>query len=164
MDAEEWIERLTERLQGKKLARLWLPHDARAKTFAARNSPVEQFISRFGTDVVRISPLTKKEHSINAGQVVMRRSRFNKTRCAQGLSALRAWQYAYDQERKQYSRAPVDDWAADAADAFCEGAKVMQERVIEAKAKQPVPLHVSNPYGETLNDLWRTAPQLSRRI
>ena len=30
----------------------------------------------------------------------------------------------------------MQNWSTDAADAFCEGAKVMQERVVELKPEQ----------------------------
>ncbi len=169
LDAQEWIERLAQRLDGKRLGRIWLPHDARAKTFAAQHSPVEQFIARFG-DKVAISPQTKKLHSIEAGQVVMRRTKFHKTRCAAGLSALRAWQYEYDEVRKQYSKNPLDDWSCDAADAFCEGAKIMRERVIPKRedkrarvliaGQQDVPDDFAHA---TLNDMWREHERETRK-
>ena len=165
LDAQEWIERLKERIGSKKLTRIWLPHDARAKTFAAKHSPIEQFVAAFGADKVAISPQTKKEHSINAGQVVMRHVRIHKTKCARGLAALRSWSYSYDDVRKQYSKAPVDDWAADGADAYCEGAKVMQQRVIEKREEKPIRgVTVGNIHGVTLEEMWKTAPKTSARI
>jgi hypothetical protein len=160
LDAGEWIERLSKRLEGKRLSRIWLPHDARAKTFSARHSAVEQFISHFDTgnkSVIGVVPQSKlKGHAINAGQVVLRRCRFHRTRCASGLAALRSWAYEYDEERKAYSKEPRQDWACDAADAFCEGAKIMQERVIETK-KPVVPRHivVDGESTLTINDMWK---------
>lgn len=164
LDAGEWIERLKQKLADRVLARVWLPHDAKAKTFAARHSPVERFIQAFGEDKVRISPQTKKEHSINAGQVVLRSCRFHRTRCASGLAALRSWSYRYDDERKAYSRQPVDDWACDAADAFCEGAKMMQERVIEVKKDEPLRGLMVGVPSVTLEEMWASRPSRERRI
>ena len=160
LDAEEWIERLQERIGNRKLARIWLPHDARAKTFAAQHSPVEQFLKAFGMDKVSVVPQTKKLHSINAAQTVIQRCRFNVKQCEYGLAALRNWAYEYDHERKQYSREPMQDWSTDASDAFCEGAKVMQERIVAAKTDDRARiLHVGDlPEGTTqatLDDLWR---------
>ena len=156
LDAEEWIERLEKRLEGKKLGKIWLPHDAKAKTFAAKHSAVEQFITKFTTDKVAVVPQSKlKGHSINAGQVVMRRCYFNRTKCAEGLAALRSWAYKYDEELKQYSKEPQQDWACDAADAFCEGAKVMQERVIEiTREKKERVLMVGEGNTFTMDDMW----------
>lgn len=169
LDAEEWIERLKHRIGKRPLKRLWLPHDARAKTFAAKHSAVEQFIAAFGVDRVAIVPRSNlKSHSINAGQVMMRHCWFAKTACARGLAALRSWQYEYDDERKQYSKNPVDDWAADGADAFCEGAKVMQERVITPKDDpRPRALIIGEvPEGfaqANLNDMWKEHEKVHSR-
>jgi len=163
LDAEEWIDRLKNRIGDKPLKRIWLPHDARAKTFAAKHSAVEQFVAAFGADKVAIVPRSNlKSHSINAGQVVMRHCHFNRAKCHQGLAALRSWAYEYDEERKAYGKNPLDDWAADGADAFCEGAKVMQERIIERAPDhvQRVLVAGGEPAPEgfavaTLDDMWR---------
>lgn len=164
LDAGEWIERLKLKIGDRPLAQIRLPHDAKARTFSAKHSAVEQFLSAFGHDKVSVTPQTKKEHSINAGQLVMRKCRFNREKCAKGLAALRAWSYAYDDERKSFSKAPVDDWSCDAADAFCEGAKVMQER--EA-AKSPVKrseLAVGRASTLTMDEMWRSHERgISRR-
>lgn len=156
LDAEEWIERLKARIGPRKLARIWLPHDAKAKTFSAQHSAVEQFLTAFGHDCVAIVPQTKKLHSINAAQIVISKCRFNATKCARGLAALRSWCYEYDHERKQYSKEPVQDWSTDASDAFCEGSKVMQERIIEVpKDTAARPLMVGEENRYTMEDAWR---------
>jgi hypothetical protein len=96
-----------------------------------------------------------KGHAINAGQVVLRRCRFHRTRCASGLAALRSWAYEYDDERKQYSKEPLQDWSCDAADAFCEGAKIMQERVIVKQEKPKVRTLMVGPENTlTVDDMW----------
>ena len=168
LDAGEWIERLQKRLGNRKLGKVWLPHDAKAKTFAARHSAVEQFLAGFGHDKVAVVPQSKlKGHAINAGQVVLRHCRFHKTRCADGLAALRSWAYEYDDERKQYSREPMQDWACDAADAFCEGAKIMQERVIEKKEKARPRQFMTGEHAidssVTMDDLWKIHDQQTNR-
>jgi hypothetical protein len=166
LDAEEWIERLKERIGTRKLARIWLPHDARAKTFAAQHSAIEQFLAGFGHDRVAIVPQTKKLHSISAAQMVIGKCRFHSEKCARGLAALRSWAYEYDHERKQYSREPVQDWSTDAADAFCEGAKVMQERIVTLpdKSKEPRILAAGSQNEYTMNDAWADhARHVSRR-
>lgn len=164
LDAEEWIERLKERLGTRRLARIWLPHDAKAKTFAAQHSAVEQFLAGFGHDRVAIVPLTKKLHSINAAQMVIGKCRFDAAACARGLAALRSWSYEYDHERKQYSKEPVQDWSTDAADAFCEGAKIMQERVItKPKDDKPRSIAVGEANTYTMQDAWRDAERANSR-
>jgi phage terminase large subunit len=46
LDASEWIPRIQSKPY--KLKTIWLPHDARAKTFTTRHSALEQFIQAFG--------------------------------------------------------------------------------------------------------------------
>ena len=166
LDADEWCERLKPKIGDRKLDFIWLPHDAKAKTFSAKHSAIETFITHFGANKVGIVPQAKsKSHSINAGQVVMRHTHFSKTACAKGLAALRSWAYKYDYERKQYSKEPLDDWACDAADAFCEGAKMLQERVIEKPKKDEARYIAVGPTNTaTLDDLWAMTPKASRRI
>lgn len=164
LDAEEWIVRLKERIGTRKFGCIWLPHDARARTFAAKHSAVEQFVSEFGADKVAISPETKKQHSINAARSVIRYCGFNRTRCAPGLAALRAWSYEFDEERKQFSKEPVQDWSTDAADAFCEGAKVMQERVVEVKPKPKGDLMVGEDSRLSMDQLWAEERRPRMRI
>jgi hypothetical protein len=90
----------------------------------------------------------------------MRRCKFHRTKCASGLAALRSWAYEYDDERKQYAKEPLQDWSCDAADAFCEGAKIMQERVIEKKKENKARLLMVGPENEfTMNDMWKLHEQ-----
>lgn len=168
LDADEWCDRLKEKIGRKRLGILCLPHDARAKTFAAKYSPVETFAKAFGIEHVKCAPRTAKLHSINAGQVVMRNCRFDKERCAVGLNALRSWAYKYDPDRKSYSKEPVDDWAADASDAFCEGAKMLKERIMEVKHEERAQLGLEIGTNKlTLDEVWASheaEAQEERRI
>lgn len=113
LDAEEWAERLKLKLSinGYKLDRLWLPHDAKAKTFAAKHSAVEIFLKDFGAKSVRVVPQMKKADYINAARLVIRNCRFSTERCKDGLDALRSWQYEYNAETSSFSKDPKHDWA-----------------------------------------------------
>jgi len=140
IDAEEWCFRLKERinrykLEGRKspLGRIWLPHDARAKTFAAKNSAVEIFIDHFGADHVAITPNSAKADRINAARVLTPRVAFNATKCASGLHALRAWSFKYDEEKKTFSAEPDHDWASHDGDSYSYGCLVM----VQAEPPKP---------------------------
>jgi phage terminase large subunit len=133
MDADEWCDRLIQKLNvyhsmaGKNpLAKIWLPHDARAKTFAAKHSAVEIFIKRFGADKVAITPPSSIPDRINAGRKIIERCAFNETKCAAGIEGLRSWAYEYDEEKKMFGNAPVHDWASHPSDAFTYGCLIMQ--------------------------------------
>ena len=133
LDADEWTTRLTERLAGRTLDKIWLPHDAKAKTFAAKHSAIEIFLGKFGGEVMRIVPNTAKGDRINAARKVMPHCYFAKTKCATGLKGLRAWSFEWNQETRQFSREPKHDWASHPGDGWSYGAQVMQEHIVEKK-------------------------------
>lgn len=127
LDASEWIPRLKAR--GHVITKIWLPHDAKQKTFQSRHSAVEQFLEAFGHERVGIVPDSKIHDRINAARVVMPRCRFHRTKCKLGLNGLRSWSYRYNEETKTYSKEPVHDWASHPGDGFSYGAQVMREMV-----------------------------------
>jgi phage terminase large subunit len=128
LDASEWIPRLQEK--GYKIRKIWLPHDAKIKTFQTRHSALEQFLDAFGAERVEIVPQSKVQDRINAARVVMPRCRFHRTRCKPGLNGLRNWSFEYNDNTKTYSRSPKHDWASHPGDGYSYGAQVMQERAI----------------------------------
>jgi phage terminase large subunit len=137
LDAEEWCDRLKERLAGRKLDKIWLPHDARAKTFSAKHSAIETFLNAFGGDTMRIVPNTSKGDRINAARKVMPHTWFNKTRCHKGLMGLRAWSFEWNQDTRQFSREPKHDWASHPGDGWSYGAQVMQEHIVKKPVIRP---------------------------
>jgi phage terminase large subunit len=164
LDADEWCDRLERRRteRGYRLGRVWLPHDAKAKTFAAKHSAVEIFLAKFGPTKVAIVPDATKADRINAGRRVLARCSFHTTKTEKGRDGLSAWSYVYDEERKEFSKEPDHNWASHDGDAFSYGAQVLEEHVIEAPADhvqrvivaggEPVPDGFA---AATLNDMWR---------
>ena len=118
IDAEEWCQRLAERinkykLEGRRtpLGKIWLPHDARAKTFAAKRSAIEIFADFFGHDHVAITPQSRISDRVNAARVLLPRVEFHATNCEKGLDGLRSWSYQYNEETKIFSNEPIHNWA-----------------------------------------------------
>lgn len=133
IDAEDWCDRLQEKLSAYKLSngkpalgRIWLPHDARAKTFAAKHSAVEIFSKKFGMDKIRVTPDSSKAHRVNAARVLTQKVAFNATKCHQGLNGLREWSYEYDEDKKTFSSEPKHDWASHDGDGYSYGCLIMQ--------------------------------------
>lgn len=131
LDADEWIPRLQERLgeRGWPLGKIWLPHDARVKTFQSRYSVIERFLEAFGPQKCDIVPRTSKTDRINAARHVVRSCEFHKTNCEAGLDGLRAWIYAWDPDKQVFSREPEHNWASHPSDAYSYGCQVMQNFV-----------------------------------
>lgn len=156
IDAEAWCDRLKTKLTGRKLAKIWLPHDARAKTFAAKHSAVEIFAKAFGADRVAITPDSKKADRVNAARVMIGRCEFSDL-CEPGLEGLRAWSYEYNEETKTFSSEPLHDWASHDGDGFSYGCLIMQLTKPPIK-EQPVIYPIRGESGRIvtapLNELW----------
>lgn len=162
LDADEWCERLARRCteRGYMLGKVWLPHDAKARTFAAKHSAVEIFIAHFGTDKVRIVPDSGREDRINAARKVVRSCSWHQDKTEKGRDGLTSWCYEYDEERREFSKEPRHDWASHDGDAYSYGALIMQEREIEVKKDdRPRALVVGEVPPDmaqaSLNDMWK---------
>jgi hypothetical protein len=153
LDAEEWLDRLKTHPRANKLL---LPHDARAKTFQSRHSVVEQFLKGDVADEVRVNPVRKKADSIAAGRKVLSRCRFDAFKCQEGLAALRNYHFRYDDEQRIFSSEPDHDWSSHAADAFCEGASMLQDYVAPKDPKAIIIPPANRAF--TLEQLWDLAP------
>lgn len=177
LDAEEWCDRLAETIRkytmadgSSALGMIWLPHDARAKTFAAKRSAVEIFVDYFGSDHVSITPNSSKADRVNAARVLVPKVKFHATKCARGLDGLRSWSYEYDEEAKIFSSEPMHDWASHDGDGFSYGCLIMREREPAKEPKDTMPRGVvvmpdgSFNLGASLNDMWKEQPQRRARV
>lgn len=167
IDAEEWADRLHKRISQYRLAngksalgKIWLPHDARAKTFSAKRSAVEIFISKFGAGHVAITPNSSKADRINAARVLTKRVKFHETKCHRGLDGLRSWSFEYNEEAKTFSSEPLHDWASHDGDGYSYGCLIMQQVAPPPPEKEPM----KGLREMSLNDAWSTQRQQSGRI
>lgn len=170
-DADEWAERLKVRLNkyalsGKRnaLGHIWLPHDARAKTFAAKHSAVEVFLSHFGAEHVRITPNSSKADRVNAARVLTPRVAWHASNCKRGLEGLRAWSYEYNDDTKTFGNEPLHDWASHDGDGYSYGCLVMQQVSPPKNETEAVRQVAVGANTATLDDMWRTARRPDGRI
>ena len=154
-DADDWIPRLYKLIGTKTLGKIYLPHDARHKTFQSKHSTVEKFLEAFGPKYVDIVPLDKKATRISAARTVVTRCEFNLKHCEQGLDGLRAWQFEFNEETGILSKEPKHDWASHPGDAFSYGCQIMEEYI--HKADQEDEDIAANAKPATLNQLWDAA-------
>ena len=163
MDADDWIDKL--RASPYRIKRIWLPHDARNKTFQSKHSAMERFLSAFGPEKIAIVPLGKIPDRINAARRVIERVRFHATHCEDGLTGLRSWSYKWDEEKRIRSKEPEHDWASHPGDAFSYGAQVLEELMRPALVVPPPIRGVTvGQSAVSLDEMWRTAPRSTRRI
>ena len=170
LDADDWIPRINAsvlELGCKKPPKIWLPHDARAKTFQSKHTTIEKFAERFGPGNVEIVPMSKKLDQIEAARTVINKCEFHKDLCEDGLDGLMAWEFSYKDEDGVFSREPVHNWASHPSDAFAYGCQIMAQIEQKPEEKPPIfPIIGHNSYIETapLNTLWKEAPRKSNRI
>lgn len=143
-----------------------LPHDARAKTLAAQGkSVIEQLAEHLGINNLAIVPDLGVQDGIQAVRQCLPMCWFDKTKCAEGIEALRQYQREYDEDKKAFRSSPRHDWTSHPSDAFRMMAVAWR---LEPKVKQPnvvKPLIVGPENTVTLNDMWATyQPPRSSRI
>jgi len=99
--------------------RHYLPHDARARSLQTGMSILDQFMGRFQTHQIEIVPGLLVEDGIAAARKTLQMTglRFH-PRCKQGLLALKAYAYGYDEEKKCFAKKPEHTWASNGSDAF----------------------------------------------
>src|SRR5690606_8666838 len=120
LDADDWLPRIQDTIHelGGRLGKIWLPHDAKAKTFQSKHTTVDKFLSGFGAGKVSIVPMTKKSDQISAARTVIQRCAFNRTACEDGIDGLTAWEFSYNEDLGVFSREPLHNWASHPGDAF----------------------------------------------
>lgn len=143
--------------RGYRYVRHYLPHDARHRTAVTMVSYQDAATERWG-EKVAISPMLSLADGIQAGRWLLQQpdTRFH-TGCTQGVEALRAYHYEWDEDRKTLARLPSHDWSSHTADAFRYAAVVAKITGLIDKPKPliPDPPLARDPGSFTLAELRR---------
>lgn len=117
-DSQKSINHYIQLMQSKEYiyGTDWLPHDAKAKSLQTGKS-TEEVMLAMGRKV-QITPNLSVFDGINAARTIFNRCFFDKTKCSDGLRALRHYRYDIDPISKQLSGRPLHDFASHGADAF----------------------------------------------
>lgn len=159
MDADDWAPELIKKMEEwgiplNRLGKIWLPPDARAKTFQSKHTTVERFIAKFGVHKIGVIPPSKKADQVSAAREVIDRCEFHKERCEDGLDGLMAWEYEWNEDNNVFSREPKHNWASHPGDGYSYGCQRMQE-VMPTKADEPERhLEVGPGNTMTMDDAW----------
>lgn len=171
MDAQDWIDVIKEKLDGigkDCLGKIWLPHDAMARTFQSKHSSMEQFLIAFGGNHMGKVPQTKKHEQVEAARTVIKNCAFNRDKCEQGLDGLRAWEFKYSEEAGVFSREPDHNWASHPGDAFAYGCQKVDDFKQESSQKPDIFAIKGTNSGKIatipLNDLWLETKTRVERI
>jgi len=111
--------------KGYRYVKHWLPHDARAKTWASGRSGIEQMIDRYGTGAVAITPELSVSDGIEALRSVLEGDVRIHVRCDastvpginSGLESLRSYKYAWNESLQAFSKEPIHNAFSHSADA-----------------------------------------------
>jgi phage terminase large subunit len=137
--------------KGYQYEKIWLPHDARAKSLQTGRSTVEQFLhAGFPVD---ITPQLSRQQGIDAARQVLPLCWFN-PRCMPGVEALRAYRRKFDEKRKVLSNEPIHDWSSHGADGFRYLSLVVRERILPKVQEPPPPVELV-PEPICLEDLFQ---------
>lgn len=152
----------------------WLPHDARAKTLAAKGkSIIQQLASALGLENLAIVPDIGVEDGIQALRMIFSACWFDEQGCDPGLKALRRYQREKQQDERSYKKIPKHDWTSHYSDAARMMAVAVQNDVklekkqfsIEDEIKKGI--HSSKNGGivlPCLETLWAEQPKRTARI
>lgn len=100
----------------------WLPHDGvdtiiHQRLSGDRTMSIEQLMRQAGRNV-RIVPKMYVIDGINAARTFFPQCRFDETKCADGIQALRHYQWGPPDKNGAHAREPLHNWASHAADGF----------------------------------------------
>jgi phage terminase large subunit len=129
----DWLEMRAEQMR-YEYVRLYLPHDARARTLQTGVSTVELLNERFRGKVA-VTPSLSLADGIQAARWLLQgKVRFHE-RCAAGVEALKSYAYEYDEDARTFSSKPDHSWASHYADAFRYAAIVVRTTELREKAR-----------------------------
>lgn len=123
----------------------FVPHDAKVRELGTGRTRVETLGSMGRRP--RLVPDHKIMDGINAARVTLPRVWFDRTKCSDGIEALRQYRAEYDEKTKAFKDTPRHDWTSHAADAFrylCMAWRELTPKVATIKRK-PLPGQVYLP-------------------
>jgi phage terminase large subunit len=104
----------------------YLPHDAEVRELGTGKSRTE-VLAGYGIRGT-ICPNIPIEDGIQAVRMLLPTCYFDKTKCKEGIEALRMYRREYDDKRQEFRPRPLHDWTSHYADAFRYFAVGHQER------------------------------------
>lgn len=145
-------------------AKHWLPHDAKAKTFAAAGkTTIEQLAALMGgIGMLDIVPNLSIQDGIQAARMMLPRCWFDAVNCKDGIEALRQYEREYDEDKKAFRATHKHNWASHPADAFRMAAISWQDAQPQRRVFPERALIVGPQNTATMDDMWAAAKRHTR--
>ncbi len=144
----------------------FLPHDARAKTFASNGkSTIEQLIKYLGMENIAIAPELSVQDGIQAARMTLPMTYFDKEKCEEGIEALKQYERQWNEDRKAFMASPKHpNWCNHASDAFRYLSLSWRDAPVAYTPPNPyLPLLAGPMNKSTLNDAWAAHERRSKR-
>lgn len=156
----DWLH--SQREAGYRIGNVWLPHDARAKSLQTGRSIVEQFL----TNGIRpkLVPTLSIQDGVSAARMMFKDIVFDEGGCYEGLKALKSYKREFDEDKKAFRDKPNHDWASNYADSFRYLALVAKMQAVVPLVEPSKPFAVPVHYSFTMEEAWKCAPTVGRRI
>ena len=122
----------------------WVPHDAKVREVGApgARTRIETLVAPGRKP--ELVPNESLMDGVNAGRKTIPFARFDKTRCAQGLEALRSYRTEWDEKARAFKKTPDHNWASHGADAWRYLSLGRRAPLREPEPEKPpagIPLH-----------------------
>jgi hypothetical protein len=105
----------------------YLPHDVEVRELGTGKSRKE-VLGELGVTNIHVVPNIPVADGIQAVRMMLPTAWFDKTKCKDGIEALRMYRRDYDDKRQEFRQAPLHDWTSHYADAARYFAVGHQER------------------------------------
>jgi len=112
------------------------PHDIAQREFGTGRTRIEM-AEDLGVRF-EVAPKLSVQEGINAVRTLLPRCYFDKTKCAEGIDALRNYRTEWDQVNRVMKANPIHDWASHGADAFRTGAVTLPLARASTDWTQPI--------------------------
>jgi phage terminase large subunit len=149
---------------GVRPVKHWLPHDARSSHLSGV-SVLELCADHWGLEDVAIYPEEGLLNGIQAVRWLLQQPIRFHPRCREGVEALKAYHYEWDDDLHVLGNRPVHDWSSHPADGFRGLALVVRESERRTAPPKPdkKPAYVL-PVRPTIDQLFESTPKPSGRI
>jgi hypothetical protein len=145
-----------DRARKYEIAKVYLPHDARARTLQTGVSTIQLFIDELGMERVEIALELDPEQGIAAFRWMLEQPTRFHVRTEEGLKRLRAYRYVWDETKKVFSKTPLHDWTSHTADSARYVACTVHGAWLERQASEPKKPKAKSlpPVAPTMDELW----------
>jgi hypothetical protein len=104
-----------------------LPHDAAQRELGTGKSRFEVLQNLLKGSRIRIAPRDNIADGISASRMLLKKSWFDKNKCAKGIISLQSYERVWDAKNKVFQDRPKHNFASHAADAFRTAAMSLDE-------------------------------------